>query len=73
MNLIEFIRLIRKNIFLLIFIPLVMATATYFFTRNADREYSSTTMLYTGLSTGFNIESTGEARKDRDVVNNVIV
>jgi uncharacterized protein involved in exopolysaccharide biosynthesis len=70
MNLIEFIRLIRKNIFLLIFIPLVMASATYFFTRNADREYSSTTMLYTGLSTGFNIESTGEARKDRDVVNN---
>ncbi|WP_064197058.1 MULTISPECIES: hypothetical protein [Emticicia] len=70
MNLIEFIRLIKKNIFLLILIPLVMASATYYFTRDADREYSSSTMLYTGLSTGFNIESTGESRKDRDVVNN---
>ncbi len=70
MNLIEFIRLIKKNIFLLILIPLVMAAATYFFTRNSDKEYNSTTMLYTGLSTGFTIESTGESRKDRDVVNN---
>ncbi len=70
MNLIEFIRLIKKNIFLLILIPLVMGAATYFFTRNSDKEYNSTTMLYTGLSTGFTIESTGDGRKDRDMVNN---
>ncbi|MFN3487527.1 MAG: hypothetical protein ACK4YV_00255 [Emticicia sp.] len=70
MNLIEFVRLIKKNIFLLILIPIVMVAATHFFTRNADKEYNSTTMLYTGLSTGFTIESTGDGRKDRDMVNN---
>lgn len=70
MNLIEFIRLIKKNLLLLVFIPLVMVFATYFFTKNADREFTSTTMLYTGLATGFNIESTGETRKDQFVVNN---
>lgn len=70
MNLIEFIRLIRKNLFLLIFVPMVMAVSTYFLTKNAEREFTSTAMIYTGLSTGFNIESTGEMRKDQFVVNN---
>jgi succinoglycan biosynthesis transport protein ExoP len=70
MNLIEFLRLIKKNIILLIIIPLVMASSTYFFTKNAEREFTSSAMIYTGLSTGFNIESTGESRKDQFVVNN---
>ncbi|HLO46638.1 MAG TPA: hypothetical protein VK175_20010 [Leadbetterella sp.] len=70
MNLIEFLRLIRKNIILLIIIPLTMAVTTYFLTKNAEREFTSSAMIYTGLSTGFNIESTGESRKDQFVVNN---
>jgi uncharacterized protein involved in exopolysaccharide biosynthesis len=70
MSLLDFIRLIRNNLKLLVFLPLLMGGITYYFTRNLDREYLSSTMLYTGLATGFNIESTGEGRKDQFVVNN---
>lgn len=70
MNLIEFIRLLRKNVLLLLFVPILMAGSTYFLTKNAEREFTSSAMIYTGLSTGFNIESTGEMRKDQFVVNN---
>ena len=70
MNLIEFLRLIKKNIILLIIIPLLMAVTTYLMTKNSEREFTSSAMIYTGLSTGFNIESTGESRKDQFVVNN---
>ena len=70
MNLIEFLRLIKKNIAILITIPLLMAVATYFFSKNTERQFTSSAMVYTGLSTGFNIESTGESRRDQFVVNN---
>jgi len=70
MNLIEFLRLIRKNMVLLMTIPLIMAVTTYFFTKNSEKEFNSSAMIYTGLSTGFNIESTAASRKDQFVVNN---
>lgn len=70
MNFIEFIRLIRKHFLLLVLVPVCMAIATYFFVRNADREFTSSTMIYTGLSTGISIENTGEVKKDQFVVNN---
>lgn len=70
MNFIEFIRLVRRHLLLLIIVPIFMAVATYFFVRNSDHEFTSSTMLYTGLSTGISIENTGEVKKDQFVVNN---
>lgn len=70
MNLIEFIRLIRAHLLLLFTVPILMAGLTYWLVKDGDREYTTTSMIYTGLSTGVNIENTGESRRDQFVVNN---
>ena len=70
MNLIEFIRLIRAHFLLLFTVPILMAGLTYWLVKDGDREYTTTSMIYTGLSTGVNIENMGESRRDQFVVNN---
>lgn len=70
MDILDFIRLVKRNLVLLVMMPLFSGIITIFLTRKLDIAYTSTTVLYTGLATGFNIESTGEMRKDQFVVNN---
>lgn len=56
MKLLDFIRLIRKHIVLLIAVPLLMAGMTIVLTSKPKFIYSSQTILYTGLATGSSIE-----------------
>ncbi|MEA1875442.1 MAG: hypothetical protein U9N86_01135 [Bacteroidota bacterium] len=57
MNLIYFIKLILRNIILIGAVGVFMAVSVYIMTRNQPDTYSSQTILYTGLATGFDIES----------------
>lgn len=43
---------------LLILVPFVLALTVYLFTRNQPKTYSSETIIYTGIATGYSIEST---------------
>lgn len=56
MKIIELIRLILKNLALLILVPFLLALLVLLLTSKPNYEYSSETMLYTGLATGSSIE-----------------
>ncbi|MFD0798318.1 exopolysaccharide transport family protein [Maribacter chungangensis] len=56
MTLIDFIRLILKHIVLLVLVPLLLGVLVIVLTMNPSYEYSSQTILYTGLATGSSIE-----------------
>jgi capsular polysaccharide biosynthesis protein len=56
MKLIDFINLILKHLILLIVVPLLLAAMVIALTMNPSFEYSSQTILYTGLASGSSIE-----------------
>ena len=56
MTIIELVRLILKHLVLLIIVPLLLASMVILLTMNPSFEYSSQTILYTGLATGSSIE-----------------
>lgn len=56
MKIIEFIRLILKHLLLLILVPLFLALLILVLTRKPNLEYTSQTLLYTGLATGSSVE-----------------
>jgi hypothetical protein len=64
MDIAQFIRVFRKNILLLIAIPLLLAVVVYYFTRNQSKVYESEAIIYTGITTGYSIESTAQRPTD---------
>lgn len=69
MTLLYFIRLLVRNWAALLILPLLLAGAVFHFTRNQPREYATTTLIYTGLASGYSLEA-GEESRDRNVVMN---
>jgi len=64
MNLIYFIRLFKRNIIILIGIPLLLSVVVYYFVRNQEKVYQSEAIIYTGITTGYSIESTVQRSTD---------
>ena len=64
MNFIQFIRIILDHRFLIVGVGVIMALTIYYSTRNEVKEYSSSAVVYTGLATGYNIESGRKQRFD---------
>ena len=56
MNVIDFIRLLRNHIVLLVIIPVLTAVMVFYMTRKPNLKYSSETMLYTGIATGSSVD-----------------
>ncbi|WP_397446199.1 GumC family protein [Polaribacter sp. R77954] len=56
MTIVDFVRLILKHIVLLITVPILLGVLVILLTMNPSFEYSSQTILYTGLATGSSIE-----------------
>lgn len=56
MTIVDFVRLILKHLVLLILVPLLLGCMVIVLTMNPSFEYSSETLLYTGLATGSSIE-----------------
>jgi len=53
----QFLTIFKRNLVILIAIPLLLAFVTYFLTRNQTLEYQSEVLIYTGITTGYSIES----------------
>ncbi len=51
----DFIRLLKKNLLLLLVIPAVTALSIYFFASREDKSYTSDTVIYTGIASGAKI------------------
>ncbi len=56
MTLIDFIRIIRKHIVLLVLMPLILAALVVFMTRHPDFRFASETKLFTGIASGSSVE-----------------
>ena len=70
MSLFDFIRLLYRNAVLIIVVPVSLAVLVFLFTRNQDKEYASNALIYTGIASGFNIESGTDQKLDYRAVNN---
>ncbi len=64
MDLIYFIRLFKRNIVILIGVPLLLSVVVYYFARNQEKVYQSEAIIYTGITTGYSIESTVQRSTD---------
>jgi succinoglycan biosynthesis transport protein ExoP len=69
MTLLFFVRLLARNWAWVLFPPLLLAGSVFFLTRDQPREYATTSLIYTGLASGYSLES-GEQAHDRNVVMN---
>ena len=69
MNPLEFVRLMLRYKWLLLLSPVLAAVLVFFVLRGKPKEYESHTVIYTGLVSGYNIESGSEARIDYMAVN----
>lgn len=70
MNIVAFIRLIIKHSVLLFMVPFIMALTVFFLTRDEKKQYHSSTVMYTGIASGYSIESQSNSRIDFFAVNN---
>lgn len=70
MSLFEFGRLIYRNAAYLVVIPILLAALVIAFTHNQKKQYASSALIYTGIASGFNIESDNSEKVDYHAVNN---
>lgn len=59
-----------KHAIALAVVPLVVAITVFLVTKNQQKQYQSSAMIYTGLASGYNIASDGNDRFDNYAVNN---
>ena len=70
MNIITVLRLLIRHIKLLVIIPLVLGAMTFYLTRDMPQKYSSKAVIYTGIASGYSIESQENTRVDFFGTNN---
>ncbi len=70
MNLTQFIRLLLRNIILLLIVPIFLAVLVFVLTKNQQKKYASNTTIYTGIASGYSIESQNNSNIDYFAVNN---
>ena len=56
MNIIDFIRILRRHIVLLLITPILLAALVTYLTRKPDLKFASETSLYTGIATGTSVD-----------------
>ncbi len=64
MDIIQFLKLIQKNLFIIILVPIIIAVLIYLGTANEVKYYTSSATIYTGLGSGLSLESQANARLD---------
>lgn len=64
MTVLRFLRLLNKNLNLLLLCSMALAIVVFLFTRNLPKTYESRTEIYTGLASGPSVEALGVTRVD---------
>lgn len=65
MDINSLLRLIKKNLLLLIGVPIILSASVYFFSRNQPKTYSSETVVYTGIGSGYSPDKQTRTRVSR--------
>lgn len=66
----QFIRIFQRNILVLLIVPIVLAGLVFLLTKNQAKKYTSNTTIYTGIASGYSIESQNSSGIDYFGVNN---
>src|SRR6187200_3086813 len=61
MSFIYFIRLVRKNLLWLVLFPSILAGSIFYFTRWEKKVYSSESVIYTGIASGYSLSGSTKA------------
>ena len=69
MSLFDFLRLVYRNLKMLVAVPIVLAITILLLTANQAKEYQSNALIYTGIGSGYNIESGSSDKVDYKAVN----
>lgn len=69
MNLYEFSRLIYRNFLWLLLVPAIIAVTIFFVSKSETKFYQSSALIYTGMGSGYNIESGSGDKMDYREVN----
>jgi len=64
MNIIQFLKLLKKNIIIIIMVPAILGGLVWHSTKNETRNYSSETIIYAGVGSGLSLESQSSSRLD---------
>lgn len=64
MSIIQFIRILKKHIWILIAAPLLLAALVYWLTANQPKTYESKVTFYTGLASGYTVDSDNSGKVD---------
>ena len=56
-----FLKLFRKSLLWLIIIPVVLAVSIYYFTKGEKKVYSSESVIYTGIASGYSLNGNNKA------------
>ncbi|ALI99880.1 GumC family protein [Rufibacter tibetensis] len=70
MKLTEIFKIIRRNWFMLVAVTSVTAASIYFFVKDEDDEYTSYTTIYTGIATGYDLNSVSANNSQHKAANN---
>lgn len=70
MNLLKIVRLAMRHIRLILIIPFVLVVLVFLLTVNQSQKYKSNTTIYTGLASGYSIESSSNNKIDYFSANN---
>ena len=70
MNLIDILKIIRSNILPLIVVPLLLGSVVTFLTADSPKKYNTKTKIYTGLASGYSIESQQNSSFNFFAINN---
>lgn len=64
MSIIQFIRILKKHIWLLIAAPIILAFMVYWLTSNQPKSYESKVTFYTGIASGYTVDSDNSGKVD---------
>ena len=64
MSLVQFFRVLNRNLNLFLLCSIVLAVVVFFLTRNLPKEYQSETEVYTGIASGLNVASVENSALD---------
>lgn len=69
MTLLQFIRLLMRNMIIIIIVPLIMAITIFLVTKKTPDHFKSSTTIYTGFASGYSIENGEKAKIDFHAIN----
>jgi uncharacterized protein involved in exopolysaccharide biosynthesis len=61
MSFLHFVKLLLRNLKWLLLVPLMIALSIYYFTRGEKKVFSSETVIYTGIASGYSLNGSNKA------------